>query len=329
MIEGRVPGPTACALISLMLMSAPPLADAGESSAPYPARPIRVIVPYAPGGVSDISVRLVSTKVSMEFGQPVIVENRPGGSSTIGISTVARAAPDGYVIGAVDAAFTITPSLMKVPYDPVRDFAPITLLTTTAFLLVVHPSIPARSVADLIALAKARPGQLTFSSTGSGNNVHLALEQFKMLTGIDATHVPYKGGAPSVNALLSGEVAFTLGSRPGMVPQVKAGRARALAVTAPKRLPELPAVPTFSETGLRFEVAPFYGVVAPAGISPEILTKLNHAFVGALRSPDIKPRLDELGLDGIGNSPREFADYIRAEIPKWARVVKATGAKLD
>lgn len=302
---------------------------AAESAAQYPSRPIRVIVPYAPGGVSDITVRLVSSKAMTDLGQTLVVENRPGGSSTIGITAVARAAPDGYTIGAVDAAFTITPSLMKVPYDPVKDLAPITMLTTTAFLLVVHPSIPARSVAELVALAKSKPGQLTFSSTGSGNNVHLALEQFKMLTGIDATHVPYKGGAPSVNALLSGEVAFTLASRPGMVPHIKAGKARALAVTGAKRLPELPDVATFAEKGLRFEVAPFYGVVAPGGTSPEIVNKLNHAFVAAIKSPETRTRLDDLGLDGIGNSPREFADYIRTEIPKWARVVKATGAKID
>jgi tripartite-type tricarboxylate transporter receptor subunit TctC len=316
--------------LAVMLVSATAASSwAGETAAQYPSRPIRVIVPYAPGGVSDITVRLVSSKAMTELGQTLVVENRPGGSSTIGITAVARAAPDGYTIGAVDAAFTITPSLMKVPYDPLKDLAPITILTTTAFLLVVHPSIPARSVAELVALAKSKPGQLTFSSTGSGNNVHLALEQFKMLTGIDATHVPYKGGAPSVNALLSGEVAFTLASRPGMVPHIKAGKARALAVTGAKRLPELPDVATFAEKGLRFEVAPFYGLVAPGGTSPEIVNKLNHAFVTAIKSPDIRTRLDDLGLDGIGNSPREFADYIRTEIPKWARVVKATGAKID
>jgi tripartite-type tricarboxylate transporter receptor subunit TctC len=317
------------AFVVLMLGATAAPSWAAESTAQYPSRPIRVIVPYAPGGVSDITVRLVSSKAMTDLGQTLVVENRPGGSSTIGITAVARAAPDGYTIGAVDAAFTITPSLMKVPYDPLKDLAPITVLTTTAFLLVVHPSIPARSVAELVALAKSKPGQLTFSSTGSGNNVHLALEQFKMLTGIDATHVPYKGGAPSVNALLSGEVAFTLASRPGMVPHIKAGKARALAVTGAKRLPELPDVATFAEKGLRFEVAPFYGVVAPGGTSPEIVNKLNHAFVAAIKSPDIRTRLDDLGLDGIGNSPREFADYIRTEIPKWARVVKATGAKID
>ncbi|MGE5522357.1 MAG: Bug family tripartite tricarboxylate transporter substrate binding protein [Rhodospirillaceae bacterium] len=303
--------------------------QAAETAGTYPLRPIRVIVPYAPGGVSDITVRLVTTKASTSLGQQFIVDNRAGGSSTIGINMVAHAAPDGYTIGSVDAAFTITPSLMKVPYDPVADFAPITALTTTAFLLVVNPTVPAKNVKELVALAKARPGTLTFSSTGSGNNVHLSLEQFAMLTGMKAVHVPYKGGAPSVNALLSGEVDFTLGSRTGMVPHIKAGKARALAVTGNRRLPELPNVPTFDEQGLRFEVAPFYGMVAPARTPKAIIDKLNRALVEAMKSPDIAARLDDLGLDPIGNSPEVFADYIKHEIPKWAKVVKATGAKLD
>jgi tripartite-type tricarboxylate transporter receptor subunit TctC len=194
---------------------------------------------------------------------------------------------------------------------------------------VVHPSIPARSVAELVALARARPDQLTFSSTGSGNNVHLAIEQFKMLTGVKAVHVPYKGGAPSVNALLSGEVAFTFGSRTGMVPHIKVGRARALAVTGQKRLTELPDTPTFAEQGIRLDVAPFYGMVAPGGTPKDVVAKLNRVFVAALTSPDMAARLGELGLEPIANSPEAFAEYVRNEIPRWAKVVKATGARLD
>ncbi len=311
-----------------VFMAAPSLAQS-DPITNFPSRAIRVIVPYAPGGVSDITVRLVVNKASADVGQQFIVDNRPGGSSTIGINAVARAPKDGYTIGSVDTAFLITPSLMKLPYDPITDFSPITMLTTTAFLLVVHPSLPAKSINDLLAIAKARPGQLTFSSTGAGNNVHLAIEQFKMLTGLTAIHVPYKGGAPSVNALLSGEVTFTLASRTGMVQHIKAGKARALAVTGAKRLPELPAVPTFAEQGLRFEVAPFYGMVAPVGTPKEIVAKLNQMLVSALRAPEMKVRLDDLGLDPIGNTAEAFAEHVKNEIPRWAKVVKATGAKID
>jgi tripartite-type tricarboxylate transporter receptor subunit TctC len=327
MLIGWIPRKPLLGLLAVFGSS--PLVAQTDPATNYPSRAVRVIVPYAPGGVSDITVRLVVNKASTDVGQQFIVDNRPGGSSTIGINAVARAPKDGYTIGSVDTAFLITPSLMKVPYDPVADFSPITMLTTTAFLLVVHPSLPVKSINELLNIAKAKPGQLTFSSTGAGNNVHLAIEQLKMLTGMTAIHVPYKGGAPSVNALLSGEVAFTLASRTGMVQHIKAGKARALAVTGVKRLPELPAVQTFAEQGLKFEVAPFYGMVAPGGTPKEIVARLNQMLVSALRAPEMKLRLDDLGLDPIGNSVEAFAEHVKNEIPRWAKVVKATGAKID
>ena len=301
-----------------------------ESAQNFPSRPVRILVPYVPGGAVDITARLISTKASAELKQQFIVDNRPGGNTTIATGMVARAAPDGYTLGIVDSAFTIEPNLsVKLPYDPLRDFVPISILTSTAFVLAVHPSVPVKTVAQLAALSRSKPGQLAYSSGGSGSMSHLTLEQFKLVTGIDAVHVPFKGGAASANAVLSGEVSYTAASQTALVQYIKAGKLRALAVTSNRRLDSMPDVPTFAESKLNVEVSQFFGLVAPAGTPARIVTKLNETMVRLLRSTDMTARMAELGLEVIASSPEAFADYIRKDIPKWAQVVKAAGIKSE
>jgi len=306
------------------------LACAVTQAQPYPSRTVRIVVPYVAGGASDVMARVVVSKAIADMGQQGVVDNRAGGNATIGMQMVARAAPDGYTLGVVDAAFTIAPSVqVNLPYNPVNDFEPVTMLATTALILVVHPSLPVKKISELVTLAKARPGQLTYSSTGSGTNTHLAFAQIKLATGMDAIHVPYKGGAAQITALLSGEVSFALAGPAAISPQIRAGRARALAVTGAQRLAAFQDVPTLNELGLRVVVTPFYGVVAPAGTPAEIVSRLNQILVKQLRSPELAPRLSEMQFEAVGNSPEEFSAFIRSEIPKWVKVVKATGAKVD
>jgi tripartite-type tricarboxylate transporter receptor subunit TctC len=302
---------------------------AGAAAQPYPSKAVRVIVPYAPGGGTDILARLLGAKAAEELGQPFVIDNRAGGGSTIGTQLIAKAAPDGYTIGAIDTALTINPGLYaKLPYDAVRDFAPITLIASSPLIMVVHPSVPAKSVKELIALARARPGQLTFSSAGNGTAIHLAVELFKVAARVEAVHVPYKGGGPSVAALLAGEVAMTFATPASILPHVKAGKARVLAITGARRFPGLPQAPTLAEAGVAgADAEPYWGFVAPAGTPAEIVNRLHAVFVKHIRAPETQARFAEMAFVAVANTPAEFAALIRADIDKWSRVIKAAGVQ--
>ena len=294
---------------------------------PYPTRTVRVIVTYAPGGGSDILGRMICAKVSEELGQQFVIDNRPGGNATIGTQLIARAAPDGYTIGVIDTALTMNPGLFaKLPYDAGKDFAPITLIASSPLLLLVHPSVPVKTVKELIALAKSRPGQLTFGSAGAGTALHLAQELFKVVTGIDAIHVPYKGGGPAVAALVSGEVAMGFNTPATIAPFVKAGRVRALAITGEKRYDGFPDLPTLVESGVRgVDAEPWWGFVAPAGIPAPILERLNEIIVKHINAPEMRQRLIDAAFVPVANTPAEFGAFLRADTVKWGKAIKGAG----
>jgi tripartite-type tricarboxylate transporter receptor subunit TctC len=317
---------------SIVLLAYAVVAPALAQSTPaYPQRPIRVVIPYAPGGGSDILARFLAPRMAADLGQQIVIDNRPGGSAMIGTQIMARAAPDGYTLGVIDSAFMINPSLYKkMSYEALKDFAPITLFASSPLLLVVHQSVPANSTSELIALAKSRPGKLTFSSAGNGTAIHLALEQFRLAAGIDTIHVPYKGGGPSVAELVAGQVAYSLASPASLAPFVKASRVRVLATTAPKRLATFPDVPLLAEQGLAaVNSNPCWGMVAPAGTASDIVKRLHAVIVRHLNAPDLKPRLAELDFEVVANTPEEFSAFIRAEIPKFAKLVRDAGVKVE
>ena len=294
----------------------------------YPSRPIRIIVPSAPGGSSDIGARLIAQRLSERWGRPVVVENRAGASTIIGSEIVARAPPDGYTMLMAPGAFATNPSAYKkMPFDALRDFAPITQTLLVPNLIVVHPSLPVYSVKDLIALAKARPGEILYGSAGHGTQPHLTMELFLMMAGIRMNHVPYKGGAPGITDLVGGQIAvMTTSSLSLLIPQVRAGRLRALGVTSATRNPALPDVPTVIEAGLPgYESVQWSGLLAPAGTPREIISKLHKETVAILRTPEARERLRSDGSEVVAGTPEEFAAFIQAEIVKWAKVVKAAG----
>lgn len=318
------------AIVSIAgLVALPQTANSAASA--YPAKPIRLIVPFAPGGGTDIVARLIGQRLSEVFKQQVVVDNRAGGSGIVGTDIVAKAAPDGYTLIMISSTHTIVPSLFaKVPYDAVKDFAPVTQATSQPYIMGVHPSVPARSVNEFIALAKSTLGQLNYASGGSGTAPHLAGELLKTLTGIDMVHVPYKGGGPALLALISGEVAMLFSSLPSTLPQVKADKVRALAVSSAKRSPAVPALPTVAESGVPgFEVINWYGVLAPAKTPRAMVAKLHAEIVRLLQTPEIKERLATDGTDAVGSTPEAFGAYIQAEITKWGKVVKASGMRVD
>ena len=294
---------------------------------PYPARTVRVIVTYAPGGGSDILGRMISAKAAEEAGQQFVIDNRPGGNATIGTQMIARAAPDGYTIGVIDTALTMNPGLFtKLPYDAARDFAPITLIASSPLMLLVHPSLPVKSVKELIALAKSRPGQLTFGSAGAGTALHLAQELFKVVAGIDVIHVPYKGGGPAVTALVSGEVAMSFLTPATIAPFVQAGKVRALAITGEKRYSGFPDLPTLVESGIRgADAEPWWGFVAPAATPPAIVARLNEIFVKQINAPEMHKRLVDAAFVPVANTPEEYAAFLRADTIKWGKAIKGAG----
>jgi tripartite-type tricarboxylate transporter receptor subunit TctC len=297
----------------------------------YPARPIRLIVPFAPGGSNDIMARLTGQKISESLHTQVVVDNRAGGSGIMGTDIAAKAAPDGYTLLMMSLTFAVNPSLFKkLPYDTEKDLVPVTLVASAPLMLVIHPSIPAKSVQEFIAYAKANPGKLNFGSGGPGTTPHLAGEMLKMMAGIDMTHVPYKGGGPALNDLIAGQIQLMLENIPSTLPHAKAGRLRALAVTALKRSPLVPELPTLDEAGLKgYEIVGWNGFFVPAGTPRPIVMLIYKETVKALAQPDMKERLATLGAEGVGNTPEEFRAFVKAEIAKWARVVKEAGLKVE
>jgi tripartite-type tricarboxylate transporter receptor subunit TctC len=297
----------------------------------YPSKPIRIVVGFTPGGGVDINARLLAPKLTEDFGQQVIVENRPGAGTNIANEFVARAAPDGYTVLINTAAVAINMSLYKkVGYDALRDFAPLSLFSMSPNILVVHASVPVKNLKEFIALAKARPGQLNFSSAGAGTTQHLAGELFNLRTGTKMVHVPYRGSAPSLTALISGEVDLTYANIPAISAHVKAGRLRPLANLGPKRSDQLPEVPTMREAGIKgVEVVVWYGLLAPAATPRDIVAKLAEAIARAARAPDTRQRLLDLGAEPVGNTPEEFGKLLREEVARWAEVVKVSGARAD
>jgi len=298
----------------------------------YPSRPIHFIVPYPAGGPLDTIARLLGQKVSENVKQPVIVENKPGAGGNIGADFVAKSPPDGYAIlmGAV-ATHAINPTLYaNIPYDPVRDFAPITQVASTPNVLVVNPSIPASNVKEFVAYAKANPGKLNFGSGSTGSAGHLAGELFKSMAGVDMTHIPYKGAAPAMQDLIGGQIQLMFDNLASALTQVRAGKVKALAVTTAKRSSLAPDLPTIAESGLPgFDISTWFGIFAPGGTPPEVVARLNTEFTRALAMPDIREKMLNLGAEPVSSTPEQFAAYIRSEAEKYARVVKASGAKAD
>ncbi len=330
MPPGRLRG--FCRLLVLGLFAAAALVAAIISRADnYPFKPIRMIVAVPPGGPADTLARLVGPRLGETLGQTLVIDNRPGANGNIAYELAARAAPDGYTIASVAAGVAINPGLYKeVKYDPVADFAAITQGISVPNILVVHPSVAAKSVRELIALAKARPGQLTFASAGNGTSGHLALEQFRLMTGVAVIHVPYKGGAPALSEVLAGQVQALFSIALVALPQVKAGKLRALAITSARRSVLAPELPTVAELGFPgFEGIGWFGWLAPAHTPAAIVNLLNREIVRILRLPDMRERLIGLGADPVGNTIREFADYIKSERAKWARVIKQANITID
>jgi tripartite-type tricarboxylate transporter receptor subunit TctC len=299
----------------------------------YPTKPVRLLIPAAPGGGADILGRLVGNKLSENLGQPVVMDYRPGAGGILATEMAAKATPDGYtLLMAYIGTFGVNPSLYpKLPYDPVKDFAPVAFLSATPSMLVVHPSVPARSVPELIALAKAKPGTLNYASGGSATAPHLAGELFKTMAGVDMVHIPYKGSGPAVADLLSGQVSLMFNTMVQTIPHVQAGNLRALAVTGSKRSAVASDLPTVSEAGLAgYEVVGWFGLVAPAATPKEIVAKLAAETQKVLNSPDVKARLNELGSEPTTiATPEQFGAFIEAEIAKWAKVVAASGMKAE
>jgi tripartite-type tricarboxylate transporter receptor subunit TctC len=292
----------------------------------FPKRPIELVVPFVAGGTTDNIARLTAQRFSESWGQPVVVNNRPGGGSTIGSHAVAKAAPDGYTLLVNTISFAITAGLQKLPYDPINDFAPITELASLPLVLVVHPSLPATNLEEFIALAKSKPGGWDFASSGTGTSPHLAAEMFKSAAGIDLVHVPYKGNAEAMNALLGGHVKIYFALVPAALQHIKAGSLRALAVTTETRLPYLPDVPTIAERGFAgYEISSWQGAWAPAGTPKDIVAKINGELVRMLAVPEIRARIQREGADPVGSTPDAFARRVSSEIAKWSRVIKAAG----
>ena len=291
----------------------------------YPTKPVRIIIGFPPGGATDLVSRLMAPKYAEIFKQQIIVDNRPGANGVIGSDLAAKAAPDGYTIHlATIGTLVISPAISKVPYDPIKDFAPISQAVGLQNIFIVHPSVPARSLKELIALARAKPGTFNYATSGSGSQGHLAGELFKLMAKVDMVHVPYKGGGPALVDLIAGHVEIFVAVISTAIPQVKAGKARALAVTGGKRATALPDVPTVAETGLKgYEATAWYGYVAPAATPRPIIERLHKETVAVLNLPDVKQRLLENGIDAAPSTPEQFAAYIKSETGKWTKVIKA------
>ena len=301
------------------------------SAQTYPTRQVRVVVPFPPGGTSDILARTIGARLSAPLGQPVVIENRPGAGGNIAADHVAKSPPDGYTLIMGTSSLAISQSLYKkLTYDLVQDFAPITQAVNYTNLLVVHPSAGVKSVDELLKLARAKPGSLSYGTAGNGTPPHMTGELFKAYTSVNIVHIPYKGGAPAIADLIAGQIPMMFDNVPPLLPHVRAGKIQALAVTSLARIAVLPDVPTLHELGLKdFDAVGWNGLLAPAGTSREIVARLNTEVVRVLRIPEVRDQLTSQGADIVGNSPEQFAAWIRAEVKKWAEVVKTSGAKID
>ena len=319
------------ATLAAALALAPAIALAQSGADVYPNRPVRFILPFPPGGGTDILGRLIAERLTASLGQPVVVENRGGAGGNVGVEVAAKAAPDGYTIVLVAPSLAISATLYsKLNYDAVKDFAPISLVAAVPNVMVTNPAVNAQNLAEFIALAKTRPGGMNFGSGGSGTSNHLAGELFNSVVGVKLVHVPYKGVNLAMNDVLSGQVQLVVMGIPAVAPHIKAGKLRALGVLARERSPTLPDVPTIAEAGLpNFEVTTWYGVLAPAGTPRTIINRLNAELVRIMHSPELKDRLAALATDPLTGTPDEFAEFIRQEIAKWGKVVRDAGLKAD
>jgi tripartite-type tricarboxylate transporter receptor subunit TctC len=314
------------------LLVAAVLALASASAGAFPDKPVRFVIGFTPGGPSDILARAVGQKLAERWGQQVLIENRPGAGGNLAAEAVAKSAPDGYtwLLGNNSILATNHALYRKLPYDPLKDFAPVALVAVQPNILVVHPEVKASSVMDLVALAKQSPGKLNYASSGAGAAAHLAGELFKTMAGVDIVHVPYKGAQPALTDLIAGQVQLMFATSASVIPYMKAGRLRALAVTTAQRSPSVPELPTVSEAGLSgFEATTWHGVVVPSATPMALVQRLNQDINGVLKEKDLSERLAGLGAEVLTGTPRDFADYIAREIPKWTKVVKDSGAKAD
>src|SRR5688500_17366312 len=314
--------------LSILVLAALPLLSAAQ---PYPSKPVRIIVNFPAGGVADVYARIIGAKVQEAWGQPVVVENRTGAGGNIGAEAVAKSAPDGYTLNmSAIGPHAVNVSLFsKMPYDPVKDFAAIALVLEVEGLLVVHPSVPANNVAELIAHARADPGKLTFASAGTGTASHLAGELFKTMAKVEMTHVPYKGNVPAITDLLAGQTSLLFATMPTVLPHARAGKLRALATIGSARAAATPEVPTVGESLRGFDVSNWIALFAPAGTSPDIVKSWNAEVNRIMQLPEIQARLPSEGARFVPNTPEQFAAFVKSEIAKWAPVVKASGARVD
>ncbi|MEW6121470.1 MAG: tripartite tricarboxylate transporter substrate binding protein [Pseudomonadota bacterium] len=322
--------PTRRALLVLAALSlAVPMAGARAET--YPSRPVKLVVPYPAGGTTDIIARLIATQLSEKLGQPFVVDNRAGASGAIGTSAVAKSAPDGYTL-LMGTANThgINSALQKsLPYDALKDFAPITVVASTPNVLVVNPSLPAQNLPELIALAKKEPGKLNYGSTSAGGSPHMSAELLKMMTGINITHVPYKGAAPMLTDLVGGHIPIGFDNLPSAMPFIESGKLRAIAVTTAKRWPGAPNIPTIAETVPGYEVSGWFGILAPAGTPPAIVDLIQRTVADAVAKPEVRKQLEAVGAEPVANTPAAFAKQIEADVARWKTVADTTGVKLD
>ena len=296
----------------------------------YPAKTVRMVVGYPPGGPTDLIARIVSQKLSESWGQQVIVDNRPGASGMIGAELTVRAAPDGYTLLMVPVTYAVTPSLYpKMTYDAAKDLAPVAQVAAAPFILVVHPTLPVKTVKDLIALARSRPAQLNYASASTGGMPHLAGELFNTMTGVKMIHIPYKGAAPATTDLLAGQVQLMFNNMLSAMPQVKNGRLRAIAVTSTKRSAAVPELPAIAETVPGYEASGWYAALGPAAMPRELIAKINNDMNRVMKMPDVAQRLAGDGVEAVGTTPEQFGSYLRQEIAKWGKVVQVSGAKAD